>query len=170
MTAELFLLSHVLLLIYMQNITLAGSGKTATGLHVIFKDVTLFTTGLYGCEASADPSFHTQLTRKHLTVLGEFLCCAYCILSQRRGVWQTLADTVCLEWPSITLSIVTPYSNFCIASQRLMMVSVYWCHCYVLQIMTSSLLHSFLREWWMVIKTPHPPLGSYAFWKLCLCL
>ena len=55
---------------FFQNITLEGLGKTVTGLHVVFSDVTLFTTGLYGCEASADPSFHTQLVRKHLTVLG----------------------------------------------------------------------------------------------------
>ena len=54
-----------------QNISLDGTGETATGMRVIFQDVTLFTTGLYGCEASANPSFHTQLTRKHLTVLGE---------------------------------------------------------------------------------------------------
>ena len=72
LTAADFSCSHVLLLLPItQNITLSGSGNTATGLHVIFRDVTLFTTGLYGCEASADPSFHTQLTRKHLTVLGE---------------------------------------------------------------------------------------------------
>merc|ERR1712038_272517 len=55
--------------INVQNISLDGTGETATGMRVIFQDVTLFTTGLYGCEASANPSFHTQLTRKHLTVL-----------------------------------------------------------------------------------------------------
>ncbi len=41
------------------------------GIEVILKDVNLFTTGLFGCEASAEESFHTALVRKHLTVLGK---------------------------------------------------------------------------------------------------
>ena len=41
---------------------------------MIFRGVTLFTSGLYGCEASANPSFHTQLVRKRMTVLGMYRC------------------------------------------------------------------------------------------------
>ena len=56
-----------------QNITLEGTGKFVTGISVILRDVTLFTSGLYGCEASANPSFHTELVRKRMTVLGKLL-------------------------------------------------------------------------------------------------
>ena len=59
---------------FFQNITLEGTGKTVTGISVIFRGVTLFTSGLYGCEASANPSFHTQLVRKRMTVLGMYRC------------------------------------------------------------------------------------------------
>ena len=48
-----------------------GTGSTVVGLTVTLFDVNLFTTGLYGCEASADPSFHTELVRKHMTILGK---------------------------------------------------------------------------------------------------
>ena len=51
--------------------TLDGAGKAASGLSLIFKDVNLFTTGLYGCEASAEGSFHTDLVRKFMTVVGK---------------------------------------------------------------------------------------------------
>ena len=53
-----------------QNVSLNGTGSTVVGLTVTLQDVNLFTTGLYGCEASADPSFHTELVRKHMTILG----------------------------------------------------------------------------------------------------
>ena len=56
---------------FFQDIELNGTGNTVTGLRVTFSEVNLFTTGLYGCEASADPSFHTELVRKYLTVLGK---------------------------------------------------------------------------------------------------
>lgn len=55
--------------INIQNITLEGTGKLVTGISVILGDVTLFTSGLYSCEASANPSFHTELVRKRMTVL-----------------------------------------------------------------------------------------------------
>ena len=48
-----------------------GTGSTVTGLTVTLSEVNLFTTGLYGCEASADPSFHTELVRKYMAVLGK---------------------------------------------------------------------------------------------------
>lgn len=51
--------------------TFDGSGKAVTGLSLIFKDVNLFTTGLYGCEASSEGSFHTDLVRKFMTVIGK---------------------------------------------------------------------------------------------------
>ena len=51
--------------------SLNGTGSTVVGLRVTLFDVNLFTTGLYGCEASADPSFHTALVRRHMTVLGK---------------------------------------------------------------------------------------------------
>jgi hypothetical protein len=54
-----------------QNVTLDGAGKAVSGLSLIFKDVNLFTTGLYGCEASAEGSFHTDLVRKFMTVVGK---------------------------------------------------------------------------------------------------
>ena len=56
---------------YFQNVSLNGTGSTVVGLRVTLFDVNLFTTGLYGCEASADPSFHTELVRRHMTVLGK---------------------------------------------------------------------------------------------------
>lgn len=52
-----------------ESITLNGTGKTVTGLHVTLRDVNLFSTGLYGCEASAEESFHTQIVRKYMTVI-----------------------------------------------------------------------------------------------------
>lgn len=58
--------------LWFQSITLNGTGKTVTGLHVTLRDVNLFSTGLYGCEASAEESFHTQIVRKYMTVIGEF--------------------------------------------------------------------------------------------------
>ena len=63
----------IICLYLLQNITLEGTGKFVTGISVILKDVTLFTSGLYGCEASAHPSFHTELVRKRMTVLGKFV-------------------------------------------------------------------------------------------------
>ena len=50
---------------------LNGTGRDVTGLSLTLTDVNLFTTGLYGCEASADGSFHTELVRKYMTVLGK---------------------------------------------------------------------------------------------------
>ena len=44
--------------------------KQVIGLTVTLKDVNLFTTGLFGCEASSEESFHTALVRKRMTVLG----------------------------------------------------------------------------------------------------
>ena len=49
---------------------------------MILRDVTLFTSGLYGCEASAQPSFHTELVRKRMTVLGKFLNIFNCIITK----------------------------------------------------------------------------------------
>ena len=54
----------------LQGVSLNGTGSTVVGVTVTLSDVNLFTTGLYGCEASADPSFHTELVRKHMTILG----------------------------------------------------------------------------------------------------
>ena len=51
--------------------TLDGSGKVVYGISLILRDVNLFTTGLYGCEASAEASFHTDLVRKFMTVDGK---------------------------------------------------------------------------------------------------
>ena len=45
--------------------------KKVVGLTVTLQEVNLFTTGLFGCEASAEESFHTALVRKQMTVLGE---------------------------------------------------------------------------------------------------
>lgn len=53
--------------------TLSGKGAEVTGVTLTLADVNLHTTGLYGCEASAEPSFHTELVRKHITVIGEFI-------------------------------------------------------------------------------------------------
>ena len=53
--------------------TLTGSGPEVTGVTLTLANINLHTTGLYGCEASAEPSFHTELVRKHLTVMGEFI-------------------------------------------------------------------------------------------------
>ena len=44
--------------------------KQVIGLTVTLEEVNLFTTGLFGCEASAEESFHTALVRKQMTVLG----------------------------------------------------------------------------------------------------
>ena len=52
--------------------------KKVVGLTVTLQEVNLFTTGLFGCEASAEESFHTALVRKQMTVLGKtyfFLPC-----------------------------------------------------------------------------------------------
>ena len=46
--------------------------KQVIGLTVTLDEVNLFTTGLFGCEASAEESFHTALVRKQMTVLGMF--------------------------------------------------------------------------------------------------
>ena len=46
--------------------------KKVDGLTVMLRDINLFTTGLFGCEASAEESFHTALVRKQMTVLGKF--------------------------------------------------------------------------------------------------
>ena len=45
--------------------------KKVVGLTVTLQEVNLFTTGLFGCEASAEESFHTALVRKQMTVLGK---------------------------------------------------------------------------------------------------
>jgi len=52
-------------------VALNGSGDAAVGVSLTLADVNLFTTGLYGCEASADESFHTEIARKQLTVIGK---------------------------------------------------------------------------------------------------
>ena len=57
--------------IFFQNVTFDGSGKSVTGISLNLREVNLFTTGLYGCEASAEGSFHTDLVRKFMTVVGE---------------------------------------------------------------------------------------------------
>lgn len=44
--------------------------KQVSGISVTLRDINLFTTGLFGCEASAEESFHTALVRKQMTVLG----------------------------------------------------------------------------------------------------
>ncbi len=56
-----------------QNVTIDGAGKSVSGISLTLKDVNLFTTGLYGCEASSEGSFHTDLVRKFMTVVGELL-------------------------------------------------------------------------------------------------
>ena len=56
----------------MQKIDVSGDDpKKVDGIFVTLKDVNLFTTGLFGCEASAEESFHTALVRKQMTVLGK---------------------------------------------------------------------------------------------------
>ena len=45
--------------------------KKVDGISVTLRDINLFTTGLFGCEASAEESFHTALVRKQMTVLGK---------------------------------------------------------------------------------------------------
>ena len=45
--------------------------KKVIGISVTLRDINLFTTGLFGCEASAEESFHTALVRKQMTVLGK---------------------------------------------------------------------------------------------------
>jgi hypothetical protein len=52
-------------------VTLDGVGKVVTGISLILRDVNLFTTGLYGCEGSAEGSFHTDLVRKFMTIVGK---------------------------------------------------------------------------------------------------
>ena len=55
-----------------QNVEVHGKDpKKVVGLTVTLQEVNLFTTGLFGCEASAEESFHTALVRKQMTVLGE---------------------------------------------------------------------------------------------------
>ena len=51
--------------------TFDGSGKVVYGISLTLRDVNLFTTGLYGCEASSEGSFHTDLVRKFMTVVGK---------------------------------------------------------------------------------------------------
>ena len=64
----------------MQNVDVHGEDpKQVIGLTVTLKDVNLFTTGLFGCEASAEESFHTALIRKQMTVLGMFLLFHSCM-------------------------------------------------------------------------------------------
>jgi len=53
-----------------QDVALNGSGDEAFGVSLTLSEVNLFTTGLYGCEASAEKSFHTEIARKQLTVIG----------------------------------------------------------------------------------------------------
>jgi len=56
--------------IHLQNVEVHGKDpKKVVGLTVTLQEVNLFTTGLFGCEASAEESFHTALVRKQMTVL-----------------------------------------------------------------------------------------------------
>ena len=56
----------------LQNVEVHGKDpKKVVGLTVTLQEVNLFTTGLFGCEASAEESFHTALVRKQMTVLGK---------------------------------------------------------------------------------------------------
>ena len=58
-------------LFHLQDIDVHGKDpKQVIGLTVTLEEVNLFTTGLFGCEASAEESFHTALVRKQMTVLG----------------------------------------------------------------------------------------------------
>ena len=60
-------------LFHLQDIDVHGKDpKQVIGLTVTLEEVNLFTTGLFGCEASAEESFHTALVRKQMTVLGKF--------------------------------------------------------------------------------------------------
>ena len=86
-------------LINFQNVSLNGTGSTVVGLTVTLFDVNLFTTGLYGCEASADPSFHTELVRKHMTILGKTL------LFGRRLRESRASNSVCKP------ILATPHEN-----------------------------------------------------------
>lgn len=53
-----------------ENVLVHGEEpKQTRGLTVMLDDVNLFTTGKYGCEASAEESFHTDLVWKKMTVL-----------------------------------------------------------------------------------------------------
>jgi hypothetical protein len=45
--------------------------KQVVSIQVTLQDVNLFTTGLFGCEASAEESFHTAVVRRQMTVLGK---------------------------------------------------------------------------------------------------
>ena len=67
--------------------TIDGAGKSVSGISLILKDVNLFTTGLYGCEASAEGSFHTDLVRKFMTVVGELPFLNYCINVSEPELW-----------------------------------------------------------------------------------
>ena len=59
-------------LLILQNVQVHGKDpKKVVGLTVTLQEVNLFTTGLFGCEASAEESFHTALVRKQMTVLGK---------------------------------------------------------------------------------------------------
>ena len=58
--------------ILLQKIDVSGDDpKKVDGIFVTLNDVNLFTTGLFGCEASAEESFHTALVRRQMTVLGK---------------------------------------------------------------------------------------------------
>ena len=57
---------------FLQKVDVNGDEpKRVDGITVTLRDVNLFTTGLFGCEASAEESFHTALVRRQMTVLGE---------------------------------------------------------------------------------------------------
>ena len=59
-------------LVYLQKVEVHGDDpKKVIGISVTLRDINLFTTGLFGCEASAEESFHTALVRKQMTVLGK---------------------------------------------------------------------------------------------------
>lgn len=64
--------SYYVPLLILQNVEVHGKDpKKVVGLTVTLQEVNLFTTGLFGCEASAEESFHTALVRKQMTVLGK---------------------------------------------------------------------------------------------------
>ncbi len=93
------------LFLTIQDVSLNGTGSTVDGLTVTLSDVNLFTTGLYGCEASADPSFHTELVRRHLTILGTYckssssLSLSICLVLQRAraALYELLIITAIVE-------------------------------------------------------------------------
>ena len=59
-------------LVCLQKVDVHGDDpKKVDGISVTLRDINLFTTGLFGCEASAEESFHTALVRKQMTVLGK---------------------------------------------------------------------------------------------------